>query len=118
MSQATDFATTTPHRELRQTVNSILDYKKTHDLSTTRDTHSEFVETHPKLFEKLMEDKVDMEQLNYILKMYENVQKKRTPFEAASKQIGQRMFDQYVKPDLPPPSDTKQEGIQFGSAPT
>ncbi len=80
-----------------------------------RDAHLAFVRDYPKLFEKLMDKHVDMQQLDFIVGMYEKVQTKKTSFDSASKKIGQKMFDQYVKPDLPPPSDTPSPGIQFNT---
>lgn len=106
----------TDHQNLRGEVNQIIAMiKKDATPEAIRDKHSSFVQNYPKFFEKLMDKNVDMEQMHYIIGMYEKVQRNKTTFDAASKKIGQRMFDQYVKPDLPPPSDTPSPGIQFGS---
>ena len=74
-------------------------------MSQLRQAHSEFIQKYPKLFEKLQENPVDTVQLEYIIDMFENVQYGRNTFESASVAVGQKMFDQYVKPNLPPPSD-------------
>ena len=108
----------TNHKNLRGEVNQIIALRKKEGETpeTIRDKHASFVQNYPKLFEKLMDKDVDMEQMQYIIGMYEKVQRNKTTFDAASKKIGQRMFDQYVKPDLPPPSDTPSPGVQFGSS--
>ena len=108
----------TPNLNLRNQIKSILEYKKNHSLDEMRTKYSTFVTTYPKFFEKLMQDNInedEIKHMNYIIGMYEKVQKNKTSFDDASKQIGQRMFDHYVKPDLPPPSDTAQ-GIKFGGS--
>jgi hypothetical protein len=107
----------TKHKSLRKEVNQIISMRKK-SYSTpeeVRDSHPTFVKEYPKLFEKLMDKNVDMQQLDFIIGMYEKVQKKKTSFDDASKKIGQKMFDQYVKPDLPPPSDMPSPGIQFST---
>jgi len=107
-------AYTTTHKSLRKEVHQILGKKRSQvPADEIREAHGEFVTNYPKFYEKLMAPSVDMQQMEYILGMYEKVQKNKTTFESASKQIGQRMFDQYVKPDLPPPSDTPCPGVQF-----
>jgi len=108
----------TPNLNLRKQINSILDYKQNHSLDQIRTKYGSFVTKYPKLFDKLMQDNIDENEIthmNYVIEMYEKVQKNKTTFDTASKQIGQRMFDHYVKPDLPPPSDTVQ-GIKFGDS--
>ena len=85
--------------EVRQILNE--HHKQKKEKEEIQKTHSEFVIAYPKLFEKLLEDNVDKVQLEYILKMYENVQSHKVGFEDASKEIGKKMFDQYVAPTLP-----------------
>lgn len=85
--------------EVRQILNEHQKQKKEKD--EIQKNHSEFVVAYPKLFEKLLEDNVDKVQLEYILKMYEKVQTRKVGFEDASKEIGKKMFDQYVAPSLP-----------------
>ena len=107
---------TTAHPNLRKEVSRILQKRKRGESADhISQTHGPFREKYPKFFDKLMEDNVDTQQMQYIIGMYEKVQRQKTTFDDASKQIGQRMFDQYVKPDLPPPSDTASPGIQFSS---
>lgn len=71
-------------------------------LSDIRDTHTAFCQRYPKLVEKLMEPDMNEAQLNYLLKMFENVQQEHTTFENASQTIGKKMFDTFVAPDLSP----------------
>jgi len=107
----------TTHKTLRQEVNAILKSCKTDATrDSIRDAHAEFVKQYPKFFEKLMDPAVDETQMNYIIGMYEKVQQQKRTFDGASKEIGQKMFDQYVKPGLPPPSDKPPGGIQFGDS--
>lgn len=85
--------------EVNQILNEHLKQKKTKE--DIQSNHSDFVIAYPKFFDKLFEDNIDKTQLEYILKMYENVQTQQIGFEDASKTIGKKMFDQYVAPSLP-----------------
>ena len=81
----------------KQIRSMYLDGKTIHDI---REAHSSFCMKYPKLVDKLMEPNMSQEQLNYILKMFDNVQHQRTTLDKASKKIGNDMFEQYVAPNL------------------
>lgn len=65
-----------------------------------------FVDKYPRLFEKLTDGPVEMEQLEYILRMFEQVHDRSKTFDGASREVGQVMFDRYVKPNLPEVPDS------------
>ena len=107
---------TTAHQSLRKEVDRILTKKRRGETSAAiQAAHAEFYKQYPKFFAKLMGPELDMAQVQYIVGMFEKVQHKKTSYDDASKQIGQKMFDQYVKPDLPPPSETATPGISFST---
>lgn len=62
--------------------------------------YPEFAQRHRHLFDMVCEDKFDKERLTYMLHMRDSIEKKEISFEDASKNIGQTMFDVYVKPKL------------------
>lgn len=62
--------------------------------------YPDFVERYPMLFEMACQDTFDMERFEYMIRLKEDIEKRRTTVEAASKEVGQKMFDEYVKPNL------------------
>jgi hypothetical protein len=46
----------------------------------------------------LEEDNFDMDKLKYMLDMMRDMGEKKTTFENASKEVGQRFADEYIKP--------------------
>ena len=71
--------------------------KTIHDI---RQQYPSFCVKYPKLVDKLMEPNMSQQQLDYIVKMFDNVQHQRTTLDKASKKIGNEMFEQYVAPNL------------------
>lgn len=67
---------------------------------------SEFAEECPTLFEGVVKERLDTEKLNYMLNMSRNVNKGNLTFDQASVVVGQKLYDEYVKPvvgeDVPP----------------
>ena len=76
---------------------SVGDFKK-----KMLEEHSDFLKKCPILFEKAVngdfEKKDDQNKLKYMLSMMSKVNKKTHTFEDASKEVGQRFADEYVKP--------------------
>ena len=104
----------TSHPTLRKEVYEILAKKKDGQAPDDLESeHSDFKAAYPRFWDKLMESDVDEEQLFYLVSMYENVQRNKTDYESASKRVGQRMFDKFVKPGLP--SDGSGSGSGSGS---
>ena len=92
-----------PVSNIRQSINAILALKRQgKTLDEVRQLHLNFARRYPKLVETAMEPNVDMNQLEYVLKMFEKVQTQRVSFNAASHQVGRTMFDQYLAPNLTP----------------
>lgn len=89
--------------ELRRTVSAIRAMCIAgNTVDDVRKTHLAFCQKYPKLVDKLMEPDMNPEQLEYILSMFDSVQKRDTSFEQASQTIGKSMFDKFVAPDLTP----------------
>lgn len=68
---------------------------------TFRKRHAEFAERYPALFEMVCQPTFDMGRLNYMLNMREKVIQQDRTIDDASKEVGQVLFDEYVKPVLP-----------------
>lgn len=62
--------------------------------------YPEFADRHRHLFDMVCENEFDRDRLKYMLEMRDSIEKKDISFENASKQIGQKMFDVYVKPKI------------------
>ena len=62
--------------------------------------YPEFVERYPVLFASSCEDNFDYNRFKYMMRMREQVTSNKKTLEDASKEVGQRMFDAYVKPKL------------------
>jgi len=69
----------------------------------------EFAERYNALFEMACRPNFDMPRLRYMLAMRSRIQSQSLTVEQASAQVGQAMFNHYVKPivDAAPPSDKK-----------
>jgi hypothetical protein len=87
--------------DLRDSINGIRQMHTTgRTLQEIRDAHTAFCQRYPKLVDKLTEDDMNAEQLEYILSMFDKVKDNQTTFTQASHKIGNDMFDQYVAPEL------------------
>lgn len=60
--------------------------------------YKKFAENHGVLFEMACRPNMDMEKLEYMLNMRDRITKGKMSVENASKKVGQKMFDEYVKP--------------------
>lgn len=67
--------------------------------------YPEFVTRYPYLFRMACEDKFDFERFQYMLNLRDRVEKSHITLDDASKEIGQRMFDVYVKDNVPPSNE-------------
>jgi hypothetical protein len=60
--------------------------------------HKEFANTYPLLFDMCCDDESDFAHLEYMIGMLQNIENNRTSAEVASVNVGQKMFDYFVKP--------------------
>jgi hypothetical protein len=96
-----DLAQLSSSADLRDSINGIRQMHTTgRTLQEIRDTHTTFCQRYPKLVDKLTEDDMNAEQLEYILSMFDKVKDSQTTFTQASHKIGNDMFDKYVAPEL------------------
>ena len=70
--------------------------------SKTKETHfskkyKAFSEKYPALFKKCCESN-DMAQIQYVLNMLKNIEEEKMTQETATVNVGQKLFDDYVKP--------------------
>lgn len=66
-----------------------------------RKRHPEFAERYSALFEMVCSPSPDMQKLLYMLELREKVMTQERTIDDASKEVGQTLFDEYVKPVLP-----------------
>jgi hypothetical protein len=66
-----------------------------------RKRHPDFAERYPALFLMACEPNFDMRKLSFMLDMMSKIDKQETTLDAASKEVGQTLFDEYVAPILP-----------------
>jgi hypothetical protein len=98
-----DVTTLPPVTELRANIDAILVLKREgKTLAEVRQHHLAFARRYPKLVETAMQPNLDRQQLDYLLNMFDQVQQQHVPFDAASRQVGRTMFDQYLAPGLTP----------------
>lgn len=82
---------------IRETAPSVTGDKEAHFVKMYPDIQSSF----PYLFHKACTDTaMDLETLKYMLEMRDSLLSKKLDNEEASKQVGQTMFDTFVKPML------------------
>lgn len=63
-----------------------------------KSTYPDFVDRYPMLFEKVCEDDFDMTRFNYMMGLKQQILDKKETVDSASVQVGQKLFDIYVKP--------------------
>lgn len=59
--------------------------------------HPDFAEKYPFLFNKCCETK-DIETMEYMINMFKNVQENKITEHVASVNVGQKLYNDYVKP--------------------
>ena len=93
-----------PSNELLQIVKEINAYKGNYKMrkSVFSKKYPEFVKRYEHLFEMACEDGFDFERFLYMLNLRDKITTKATTLEAASVEVGQKMFDVYIKDNLPP----------------
>lgn len=71
--------------------------------------HPEFAERYSSLFEMACRPNFDMQKLRFMLAMRSKIQTNSMTVDQASAQVGQAMFNHYVKPivDVTPPDKKK-----------
>lgn len=60
--------------------------------------YKNFATKYPMLFQMCCKDDFDYDRLCYMLNMIKNVSDNKLSYEDASKQVGQKMYDEYVDP--------------------
>ena len=65
-----------------------------------RTQFSAFAERYPHLFVMTLEPTFDWDKFAYIISMKAKIDTSQTTVEDASKEVGQKMFDHYVKPKV------------------
>ena len=63
-----------------------------------RKKYNKFAERYSSLFEMACRPDLEMDKLEYMIRLRDRVNSGKTTLENASKNVGQRMFDEYVKP--------------------
>ena len=71
--------------------------------------HKEFATTYPLLFDMCCDDESDIKHLDYMTGMLQNIQDNKTSAEVASVDVGQKMFDHFVKPLVDKEKEDKKE---------
>lgn len=78
------------------------DYKDCNKEEFIKKMESKYVyllESSSTIFKNIIEDeKFDMNKLKYMIDMLRSMKEKKKTFESASKEVGQRFADEYVKP--------------------
>ena len=67
---------------------------------TARSLFPEFVERHPVLFESVCQPSFNMERFTYMIRLKREIEGNQRTVEDASKEVGEKLFDIYVKPKL------------------
>lgn len=62
--------------------------------------YKEFAEKYPMLLKKCCERNADVSNLGYLLSMLKNIQQNKMTEHVASTNVGQKLFDSYVKPTV------------------
>jgi len=65
-----------------------------------KNKYPDFVERYPMLFEMACQTSFDMERFEYMINLKMKIDKKEDTVENASKEVGQKLFDTYVKPKI------------------
>lgn len=65
--------------------------------------YPDFVSKYNYLFKMACESDFDFERFAYMLNLRDQITAQQVTLEDASKEVGQKMFDVYIKDNLPPP---------------
>jgi hypothetical protein len=83
--------------KIESITQEILNYKGNKKLHFDK-KYPEFVQRYPILFDMCCDPRCDKQKLDYILSMYKKVENNSMTSQIASVNVGQHMFDTYVKP--------------------
>ena len=91
-----------PSEELLSIVHDVRENKHTtkERAHLCRTKYPDFVERYPHLFEMICEPEFDLARFEYMIRLRDDIQERKRTLEDASKEIGQNLFDVYVKPKL------------------
>lgn len=97
--------------EIMSIVKEIYDFDGSHKQkeSVFSKKYPEFAENYKMLFSMACDSSFDFDRLQYMLNLRDKIDTKEVTFEAASKEVGQAMFDVYVKDVVPPPPSDVQK---------
>lgn len=89
-----------PLEELMHIVQDVTSQKKSmrDKRKYCKTKYPDFVDRYPMLFEKVCEDEFDMNRFVYMMSLKQQILNKEQTLESASVQVGQKLFDVYVKP--------------------
>lgn len=88
--------------EIMTIVGTMVSYQGTSQQKQLRfaDHFPEFKAQYPFLFDMACAPDFDMERFTYMMNLREQVSKQSRTLEDASKEIGQKLFNEYVKPHV------------------
>lgn len=62
--------------------------------------YSDFRDNYPTIFEKVLDNTLDIERFNYMINMANKIDNKEMTNYDASVKVGERLVDEFVKPNL------------------
>ena len=65
-----------------------------------KENHANFIEQYPTIYQKLKDNTLDEEKLQYMLDMLTDIHSKKVTEFDASVKVGQKLVDHYVTPNL------------------
>lgn len=65
-----------------------------------KENHSDFLELYPTIYQKLKDNTLDQDKLQYMLDMLTDINSKNVTEFDASVKVGQKLVDHYVTPNL------------------
>lgn len=91
-----------PTDKILEIVTDIRNYKGSHNSKVEHfeKKYPEFVANYVSLFDMACQPEFDFDRLKYMLDLKDKIDQKKVSFDAASREVGQKMFDIYVKDRL------------------
>lgn len=83
---------------LRSIVNEIRENSSSYKEGYFEDKYPVFVEKYPMLFKMCCDPTRDIEKVYYMIDMIDQIEKNKMTEHIASVNVGQKLFDEYVKP--------------------
>jgi hypothetical protein len=84
--------------EIRKIVKEITESKINNKTKVYAKKYKDFAESYPMLFEICCDNNRDLTTLYYMIDMLEKIQKKQMTEHVASVNVGQKLYDDYIKP--------------------